>query len=62
MIKSKYFKRIDNLGRLVIPKKIRDELNINTGDCIEMSVNHKNHIILKKSKTYEYWIEASLNE
>lgn len=62
MIKSKCLKRIDDLGRLAIPKKIRDELNINAGDCIELSVNHKNHIILKKSKPYEYWIEASLNE
>ena len=31
-------KRIDNLGRIVIPKEIRQKLEIKTGDAFDISV------------------------
>lgn len=43
------FRVIDNLGRIVIPKEIRERLNINTKDKIEIKVED-NKIILTKLK------------
>ena len=40
-------RRIDDLGRVVIPKEIRDYLAIKTDDCLDISVE-KDYIILKK--------------
>ena len=40
-------RRIDTLGRVVIPKEIRDYLAIKTDDCLDISVE-KDYIILKK--------------
>lgn len=41
-------RRIDELGRLVIPKEIRKVLKIRCGDSIEIFVNEKNNIELNK--------------
>lgn len=41
------YRRIDNLGRIVIPKKIRKALGIKEGDSIEIFVN-RNAIILRR--------------
>lgn len=43
------FRVIDRLGRIVIPKEIRERLNINTKDKIEIKVED-NKIILTKLK------------
>ena len=40
-------RRIDNLGRIVIPKEIRKNLRIKTGENLEIT-NENNNIILKK--------------
>ena len=40
-------RRIDSLGRIVIPKEVRKELDINEGDPIEILQEDKN-IVLKK--------------
>ena len=40
-------RRIDDLGRIVIPKEIRNELRITSGDKIEIKIKEK-EIILKK--------------
>ena len=40
-------RRIDNLGRIVIPKEIRDTFNINEKDKIRFEID-KNLIILQK--------------
>lgn len=42
-----FIKRIDDLGRIVIPKDIRKELEIETNENMEISINN-NEIILKK--------------
>jgi AbrB family transcriptional regulator (stage V sporulation protein T) len=41
-------RRIDDLGRIVIPKEIRKKLKINEGENIEIYIDDEEHIILKK--------------
>jgi AbrB family transcriptional regulator, stage V sporulation protein T len=41
-------RRIDELGRVVVPKEIRQTLKIREGDPIEIFVDHERGIILKK--------------
>ena len=41
-------RRIDDLGRIVIPKEIRKKLKINEGENIEIYIDDLEHIILKK--------------
>lgn len=41
-------RRIDDLGRIVIPKEIRKKLKINEGENIEIYIDNEEHIILKK--------------
>jgi AbrB family looped-hinge helix DNA binding protein len=46
-------KKIDNLGRIVIPKSLRIKYNIKNGEDLEITDN-KNGILIKKSvKTVE---------
>jgi AbrB family looped-hinge helix DNA binding protein len=46
-------KKIDNLGRIVIPKSLRIKYNIKNGDDLEITDN-KNGILINKSvKTVE---------
>ena len=41
-------RRIDDLGRVVIPKEIRRTLRIREGDSLEIYTDHEGRIILKK--------------
>ena len=41
-------RKVDELGRVVIPKEMRRILNIKTGSSIEMSINDKNQVVLEK--------------
>ena len=43
-------RRIDNLGRIVIPKEIRKTLHIHDGELLELLIN-RDEIILKKYST-----------
>ena len=45
----KIIRKIDELGRIVIPKDVRKTMNIKAKDNIEIIVE-KNTIILKKAK------------
>lgn len=45
-------RRIDDLGRVAIPKEIRRELHLNEGDPLEIYTN-KGAILLKKYKMSE---------
>ena len=40
------YRRIDDLGRVVIPKAIRKESGIYEGDVIEIMLNDNNEIVL----------------
>lgn len=42
------FRRIDELGRIVIPKEIRKNLHIREGDSIEIFITEKEEIVLRK--------------
>ena len=42
-------KKIDNLGRIVIPIEIRRELNFNLGEEVNMEVEDKKIILSKQS-------------
>ena len=41
-------RRIDDLGRVAIPKEIRRSANIREGDALEISVDDKGNIYLHK--------------
>lgn len=41
-------RRIDDLGRIVVPKEIRRVLRIKEGDPMEIFTNHEGEILLKK--------------
>lgn len=41
-------RRVDSLGRVVIPKEMRQTLGIHTGDSLEIGLNAENQIILSK--------------
>lgn len=41
-------RKVDELGRVVIPKEMRRVLNIKTGSSIEMIINDENEVVLKK--------------
>ena len=42
------FRRIDELGRIVIPKEIRKNLHIREGDSIEIYITENEEIMLRK--------------
>lgn len=41
-------RRIDDLGRVVIPKEIRNSFDIKEGDPLEIFTNENNQIVFKK--------------
>ncbi len=45
-------RRIDDLGRVVIPKEIRRTLRIREGDPLEIFVDREGEVILKKIFAY----------
>ena len=47
MIATGMIRKIDNLGRIVIPKEIRKNLNIRENDAIEMFTD-ENRLVLRK--------------
>lgn len=49
-MKTGMVRRIDELGRIVIPKEIRRNLKLNMGDIVEIYVED-NKILLKRSST-----------
>ena len=46
-------RRIDDLGRIVIPKEIRKILRIKEGDPVEVFTDKEGEIILKKYYSYD---------
>lgn len=54
-------RRIDDLGRIVIPKEIRKSLHINEGDSLEIYMNKNNEIVFKKHSTINDILKFSNN-
>jgi AbrB family looped-hinge helix DNA binding protein len=50
---SGFINRVDDLGRVVIPKEIRRVLKIHTGDKLEISLNSEDKIVINKYKEPE---------
>lgn len=46
-------RRIDDLGRIVIPKEIRKELGIKEGEAIEFAINEEGDLVLLPYLTWE---------
>ena len=53
MITTGIVKRIDNLGRIVLPKEIRRKLKIRENDELEMLVQNDETILLRKYSTMQ---------
>jgi len=53
-------RRIDDLGRIVIPKEIRRNFKINEGDSLEIFVD-SNGIVLKKYSLLDDMVEVALD-
>jgi transcriptional pleiotropic regulator of transition state genes len=41
-------RKMDELGRVVLPMKLRRTLNINSGDSLEIFTDYNGEVILKK--------------
>lgn len=41
-------RRIDNLGRIVIPKAVRQKMQIEEGDPLEMLMDNNGNLIMRK--------------
>ena len=46
-------RRIDDLGRIVIPKDIRKQLKIKEGDAFKLFIDNEGHIIWEKYNYYK---------
>lgn len=49
-------RRIDDLGRIVIPKEIRRNMGLNDGDKLEITYNNDTVSIRKCKKTFEQYV------
>ena len=54
MIATGIIRRIDDLGRIVIPKEIRRQLKVNESDPFEIFMTKEGEVILKPYKQQEY--------
>jgi len=57
--------RIDDLGRVVIPKEIRKKMKIKNYDYLEIFSIHENEIIIKKyddNRDIENWVEGIMEK
>ena len=54
MIATGIIRRIDDLGRIVIPRDIRKKLKVSDGDPFEIFMTNEGEVILKPYKKQEY--------
>ena len=55
-------RRIDNMGRIVVPKELREINGIRNGDPVEFFTDNEENIILHKYKPNEDWTREELRE
>ncbi|MGX8701775.1 AbrB/MazE/SpoVT family DNA-binding domain-containing protein [Caproiciproducens sp.] len=55
-------RKIDNTGRIVVPKELRAINGIGDGDPIEFYTDDEENIILHKYVPYEDWTKEELRE
>ena len=46
-----YARKMDELGRVVLPRELRNELSLNTGDTLAMKCDGSSITLKKKSRT-----------
>lgn len=54
-------RRIDELGRIVIPKGIRNRLKINEGDRVELILENESNLVMRKYSTLQGVDEVAKN-
>ena len=54
-------RRIDELGRLVIPKEMRKRFHLLEGDSVEFIVNDMQDIVIRKYSVLQPWEQISQN-
>lgn len=47
-----FIRRLDELGRIVIPKEIRSKLNFSSGDLLDLNIGNDSLIIKKSNSTF----------
>ena len=62
MISLGIVRRIDDLGRIVIPKEIRKRLEIEEGEPMEIYLDTANNIVLKKYQPSIEEVKVALEE
>ncbi len=60
MIATGIVRRIDDLGRVVIPKEIRRSMRIKEGDPLEIFTTREGEVVFKKYQPFEEhdWVKA----
>lgn len=46
-----FIRRLDELGRIVIPKEIRNKLKLNNGDLLDLNISNDSLVIRKSNST-----------
>ena len=54
-------RRIDELGRIVIPKELRNSLKINSGDAMEIELDSGKQLVIKKLSSLQGMEEELFN-
>ena len=52
-------RRLDDLGRIVIPKQIRNELKLKTGDALELTLRKSGEIVMRKLEEPDFSIKKT---
>jgi len=45
-------RKVDELGRIVLPIEIRKKLNVDTGDSLDVSIDETGTVLLRKSEKH----------
>jgi AbrB family transcriptional regulator (stage V sporulation protein T) len=67
MIATGIVRRVDDLGRIIIPKEIRKILNIREGDPLEIFTTKEGEVVFKKYETLDlnkndlHWLEVIID-
>ena len=54
-------RRIDDLGRIVIPKEMREAMRINAGEAFDVTNTQEGKIIIEKINTVSFDDEVTIN-
>ena len=48
MLKMKFYRQLDWLGKIAIPKDIREYIELQEGNKVEIYLNENNEIVIRK--------------